>query len=184
MKKCRGGVTWDGCGGRNNDGVTEGKVLKNERRIMGFLDRKQKEYFEDPRRFADIWNAFVFQGRKVLDGSELQEGSPVMTHADRKGRAGGKGGVERIADLVTKRTFGGQVLAVYILENYENVDYTMPAKVMLEEALSYEKQVREIRRKNSESEKGLKTSGEYLYGFGPEDKLCSVVTLVLNFREQ
>ena len=38
------------------------------RRKMGEIDRKMKEYFSDRRRYADLWNGSVFEGRKNWRG--------------------------------------------------------------------------------------------------------------------
>lgn len=76
---------------------------------MGELDKKQKQYFEDPRRFADIWNALMFQGLEVVSSEELSEGSPVQSYADPDQT------LERIADMIMKRVSDGNLLATLVL---------------------------------------------------------------------
>ena len=107
---------------------------------MGVLDKRQKRYFEDPKRFADTWNALVFQGLEVIRWEELSEGNPVLTYA------GASQTLEKTSDIVMKRTSGGNLLAVLVLENQKRMDYSIPVRILLEEAIAYDKQVREIKR--------------------------------------
>ena len=114
---------------------------------MGVLDKRQKRYFEDPKRFADTWNALVFNGFEFIHWAELCEGNPVMTHADEAKT------LERTSDIMMKRTTGGNLLAMLVLENQKRADYSIPVRVLLEEVLAYDKQVREIKRYNEALEK-------------------------------
>ena len=106
---------------------------------MGALDKKQKVYFENPKRFADAWNATVFQGEQVIKAEELQETNTVLTVAD------GDNNEERIADVIMMRTRNGDMLGLLILENQDSADYSIPVRIFHEEALAYMKQVREGR---------------------------------------
>ena len=129
---------------------------------LGELDKKQKQYFEDPRRFADIWNALMFQGLEVVSSEELSEGSPVQSYADPDQT------LERIADMIMKRVSDGNLLALLVLENAGNVDYAITPKIFLEEALAYNKQVKQIRRRNKKLREAMKAFGpvgELLYQF-------------------
>lgn len=63
---------------------------------MGALDKRQKRYFEDPKRFADTWNALAFNGFEFIHWAELSEGNPVLTHVDTVQT------LERISDVVMK----------------------------------------------------------------------------------
>lgn len=40
---------------------------------MGQKDLAQNQYFRDKRRFADVCNGILFQGREVIRPEELQE---------------------------------------------------------------------------------------------------------------
>lgn len=147
---------------------------------MGEIDRKMKEYFSDRRRYADLWNGGAFGGRQLIREEELEEAGTVAT-------CSGPGtGVESIPDAVMKQMLGRQTLAVWILQDQTVMDYSMPARVMLDEAMRYHSQVQEIRRKNRGTHGRRDTSkdnspdpGEYLYGFRAEDRLVPAVTLVV-----
>ena len=146
---------------------------------MGKIDKSQKGYFADPRHFADIWNGLLFQGVEVIGWKELQEGNAVQTSSESD--------IERTSDMIMKKTMDGQTLAILILENQTNVDYSMPARVFMEEALAYDKQVREIKRHNQNLEEVTGKYGElgaFIYWFKKKDRLRPVVTLVLYWGNQ
>lgn len=79
-------------------------------------------------------------------------------------------------DMVRKVAFGVS-FAIVGLENQEVVDYFMPLRCMVYDAGEYEKQAGRI-RKMLRKKKGLR-AGEYLYGFGKDNRLHPVITFVL-----
>ncbi len=157
---------------------------------MGKLDREMKEYFSDNRRYADLWNGSLFQGRQLICPEDLRENSPVVTYGNKEAH------LERTSDLAMKQFRGNQVLALWIVENQENIDYSMPARVMVQEALQYGRQLKEVRLKNrrtyekhqKESDDGqnpyYKDAGEFLYHFRKQDRISPVITLVVYWGDQ
>lgn len=158
---------------------------------MGKKDIGLKSYLQDKERYADLWNGSVFQGRQVVRAEELQEITPVHSKADRNGT------LERIGDLVMKQSYDGHRFAVLALENQQETDYGMPVRVMLQEALTYDKQMKENRRRNEKEyrayceRKGMeekiaayRDSGEYLYKIKREDRLYPTATLVVYWGEE
>ena len=79
--------------------------------------------------------------------------------------------------------------AIYLLlgiENQSNVNYAMPVKDMVYDALQYAAQVEKTAKAHREAMKkspsGIKISGdEYLTGFYKDDRLIPVITLVVFF---
>lgn len=144
---------------------------------MGTKDKKQKVYLSDPKRYADIWNGFVYGGEQVLKWQDLIEENTVLTY-DEDGKS-----EELTSDIIMKRTNGGQTYGIHIVENQQTIDYSMPVKILLEEAMAYEKQVRRIKRRNKKLREVLdkqhNTAGEYLYHFLKNDRVRPVTTLVL-----
>ena len=138
---------------------------------MGEIDRKMKEYFSDRRRYADLWNGSVFEGRQLVRGEELEGDATVATYSGQGESA------ESIPDVVMKQVLGKHTLAVWILQDQTIIDYSMPVRVMLDEAMRYHGQVKDIRRKNRGTE--APDPGEYLYHFRAEDRLVPVATLVV-----
>lgn len=143
---------------------------------MGKKDLALKAYLTDPVRYADVYNGSVFGGVQVLDASQLEEAATVVTKAD--------GGValETICDLAMHQKAGGGLFALWILENQEEVDYGMTVRVLLREALEYDRQVKGIKRRNeeeyAESHEGL-AAGEYLYQVRKDDRIRPVCTLII-----
>ena len=148
---------------------------------MGKLDKRQKKYFEDPKRFADAWNTLVFHGMELVRWWELQEANTVMTNTDSAET------LEKIPDMVMKRTVEGKLLALLVLENQKAVDYSIAVRVLLEEVMAYEKQVREIKRYNESLREGIEKYGdigEMLYHFKKKDRIRPVSTLVLYWNDK
>ncbi|MCM1125827.1 MAG: Rpn family recombination-promoting nuclease/putative transposase [Lachnospiraceae bacterium] len=154
---------------------------------MGKEDIKLKTYLEDTRRYADLWNGSVFHGRQILKPEELHAVSPVLTHTS------GGHVMERIRDLVMMQSGTGQCFAVYAVENQENIDYSMPARIMIQEALEYSGQLRKIIRANELKDKKYRTGrGEKIFRNAGErmcmvrriDKLYPVITLLIYWGEE
>ncbi len=158
-------------------------------------DITQKKFFEDEGRYADFMNAVCFHGRQILKPEELESSNISMLKADEQAV------LERFCDVVKKQTKDGAVYAIYVLENQETVDYGMLVRVMLEESLAYDKQVKEIgkrnrdafrKKSNAESSLALDkektdetvTTGEFLYGFRKTDRLTPIYTIVVYWGEK
>lgn len=153
-----------------------------ERRRMGVVDITQKEYFTDKERFADFVNAVYFNGRRVVKAEELTDVPEIVRKADEAAV------LERTCDVVKKYTKDGTVFAIYAMENQKTVDYRMPVRVMLEESLRYDSQMKQIAKKNSEEIKSSEETdpvndGEFLYGFRKSDRLKPVYTMVVYWGE-
>lgn len=159
--------------------------------MVGKKDIGLKTYLRDTARYADLWNGGVFQGRQIVKAEELQEASPVHVRSEHDEA------MERQGDLVMKQYCNGQRFVVLALENQEKTDYAMPVRVMIQEALEYDRQLREIRRENERRYKAYQEGnnstacrefyqdeGEFLYKVRSADWLLPVVTLVVYWGEQ
>lgn len=143
---------------------------------MGKKDLSLKTYLSDPVRYADIYNGSVFGGVQVLDASQLEEAGTVVTKAD--------GGVllERICDIAMRQKADGGLFTLWILENQEEVDYGMSVRILLREALEYDRQVKALKRRNEAEYRerhGEIPAGEYLYKVRKSDRIRPVGTLVI-----
>lgn len=172
---------------------------------MGKKDITLKDYLSDSAKYADLWNGSMFQGRQVIKAEELSELNTVQSKSDRQAV------LERSNDIAMKQTADGKCLAVWLVANQETVDYSMPVRVMLQEALEYDRQLKEIRRKNKEAYRKayggvsadtiknvsdemensgqeqdavFPTSGEFLSKVRRSDRLHPVVTLVVYWGEE
>ena len=158
---------------------------------MGRKDIGLKTYFRDSARYADLWNGGVFQGKQILRAKELQEVTPVYAKADKAAA------VERTGDLVMMQSRTGGRYAILALEHQEKIDYSMPARIMIQEALEYDRQMKRIRLRNERayrrycmaekkeaSDAVYRDEGEYLYKFRKADRLFPVATLVVYWGEK
>ena len=142
---------------------------------MGKEDIRLKSYLSDARRYADLWNGGVFGGRQIVKAEELSEVSPVLDKAD------GKLVMERLRDAVMKQNLAGQRFVLLTVENQQYIDYSMPIRVMLQEALAYDRQVKTKIKENGQTDKQYRqhkedgalevfhNTGEHLYKFRKDD---------------
>lgn len=153
--------------------------------MMGKEDICLKSYLASAKRYADLWNGAVFDGNQVIRAEELEEVNSLLDKADESVV------LERERDLVMRQSRKGQRLAVWVVENQKTIDYSMPIRIMLQEALEYDRQVKVLHCKNAElnvarkssNERIYKDAGERLYGIRGKDKLYPVITLVVYWGE-
>ena len=138
---------------------------------MGKKDITLKDYLSDRRRYADLINGGVFRGRQIVCAEDLTEANAVQTKVHH-GQM-----IERINDLIMKQGKDGKLFAVWVVANQEYIDYSMPVRVMLQEALEYDRQLKEIKRGNFKNNK-LKAP-EFLSGICRSDRLRPVITIVM-----
>jgi len=138
-------------------------------------DMELKNFWRDNERFADICNAVLFQGSLVIKAKDLKEEDSDISGIvfSRENRES----ILRTRDVVKKIAYGTEYMIVGI-ENQTQVHYAMPLRVWLYDALGYLKQTEEIKATRKDA-KETGTSAEFLSGFGKNDKLEPVVTIVI-----
>lgn len=134
------------------------------------------EYFEEPERFADLLNGYLFGGEQVVKPENVQERNRVIAQTRRNGQRLEGGFV--IRDVVQEVGFGMQVVLVS-LEEQSDIHYAMPIRVMNADAVIYQRQWNK-RRKGHRKKRDLR-GAEFLSGFAKTDKLIPSLTLVLYF---
>ncbi len=148
------------------------------RRIMGKTDITQKSFFENAEWFADLMNAAFFGGEEILVAEELLPEDGAVQKADAQAIS------ERLRDVVKKQMKDGSTFALYVLENQATVDYAMLIRIMVEESLTYDKQVKAIRRRNKEKYGNVLKEDEFICGFRRKDRLTPVFTLVVYWGDK
>lgn len=146
-------------------------------------DTVLKDYWEDNERFADLFNAVLFDGRKVIRPEELtsvdSEGSTVFRH--RKHAESLVSSRDKIK-VRKKSTEFGVELELVGQENQEHIHYAMPMRLMGYDYTTYKKQYDDNARKYKTPE-GL-TRDEFLSKMKREDKLVPVITIVVYYGEK
>ncbi len=138
---------------------------------MGKIDCRTSDYFNDNERFADMCNAVMFGGEKVVKAAELEEADSDMVHV--AGQTSKKVQVDKV------RKWQGRYLCIIALENQKYVDYRMVLRNMLTEALAYDKQYKMKKAKHTRL-KDLQND-EKLSGITKNDRFVPVIVIVVYF---
>ncbi len=149
---------------------------------MGRKDTVTKDYMKQNTIFADAFNYYIYGGQQRILPGQLQELDTteivVPYGADDAG--------EQVYRDVMKRVVAMKdEYAAYLLlgiENQGDVNYAMPVKNWLYDAINYAKQVQKAANshRKAKDSKGH-SKGEFLSGFYKEDRLIPVITLVILF---
>ena len=161
---------------------------------MGKSDVVLKQWLKNKARFADLFNAVVFDGEQVIKPEELEEinseSGIVIANADTgKNDMSDKAGKvryrteQRYRDLVMSWK-GEAELAVLALENQGRIHYVMPVRGMLYDALAYTDQMRLLWEHLTEDERKNVDENEFFSRFRKQDRLCPVITIIFYYGEE
>ncbi|WP_346910601.1 Rpn family recombination-promoting nuclease/putative transposase [Faecalicatena orotica] len=148
---------------------------------MAKNDIYMKRWLSDKRRFADLINGSLFQGKQVFLPNHLKESNPEQTLILRKPN-GENISVQRYRDIMMVAEDGTRIV-VLACENQDEIHYAMPVRGMLYDALNYTEQISQIRKIRREN-KELENSSEFLSGLKKNDRLTPVITVVFYYGEK
>ncbi len=143
---------------------------------MGQVDLAMKEALKQEAYFADICNLLLFQGRQVVLPQKL---TPMDTAEELSIHSKNHSfSIQRQRDvlkLVNLSQMEDEKAAYVIIgiENQSEINYGMPVRNMLYDALQYSMQVQEFGEKRGSS------SAEFLSGMTADHKLKPVITMVV-----
>ena len=142
---------------------------------MGQSNAAVRQWMGNPKRFADLFNATVFNGEQVIRPEELEpaDGEEDILLTDKNGK---KQEVHRYRDIVMKWKKEA-VLILLACENQAKMHYAMSVRNMLYDSLSYVGQIQRMWNKNVEK----MTTAEFLSKFRKDDRLIPVLTLVFYY---
>lgn len=144
---------------------------------MSQKDTVLKNYLSIPEVFADLFNAYIFNGEEVLKPQDLETlDSAETVLIEKKDKS--VEAVQKYRDVVKKSAFGAEFI-IFGVENQANIHYAMAIRSMLYDAISYTNQISEI-SKIHRINKDL-SGDEYLSKFSKSDKLIPVITLVVYY---
>ena len=138
-----------------------------------------KDFWENKERFADLFNAVLFDGEQVLKPDNLDDAGTEKSSVVKIGQYVDT--VKRVFDVV-KKTANGIDFVILGIENQQKVHYAMPLRHMLGDALSYFKESKLIETKNRK-EHALETSEEFLSGLKKTDRLHPVISLCIYYGD-
>lgn len=142
---------------------------------MGEKDIVTKRFINNNIYFADICNSFLYNGRQTILPEQLHElDTQLFMHTEYA-----KLGAEHIdikqahpkerdtVKYISAKTDNTATYLIVGIEHQSDIDYTMPMRTMLYDALQYDKQKQEIEAEHRTYKKN--------------DKLLPVITIVLYF---
>jgi len=138
-----------------------------------------KDFWRVNERFADLFNAVIFQGKEVLKAEELQEMDTDMSGVIRFREH--EESLVRVRDVVKKMAFGVEFVVLGI-ESQQKIHYAMPLRTMLYDGMGYLKEYREITQ-SMKKEKSKWTEEEFLSGMRKGDRLHPIITIVIYYSE-
>ena len=106
-----------------------------------------KEFWRENSRFADLFNAVLFNGNTVVKADELNELDTDMSGTIRW--KNGQSMLKRARDIV-KKECNGVEFNILGLEIQEKIHYAMPLRTMIYDGLGYLKEYNEIRKHNKD----------------------------------
>ena len=138
-------------------------------------------FYENRRRYADLVNGYLFHGEQVVTEEDIKELDSRVVGEKNGTRKNGKQFGQVYRDMVRKLIFGMN-FAIIAIENQNLVHYAMPIRILYGEALTYQRQVEQIQKRHREK-KNLKAEAEFLGSFSKEDRIPSVISLVIYYGE-
>lgn len=144
---------------------------------MGVTDKLMQQYLSDNARFADLINGYL--GVNLITPSDLAEkDSHIVSKA---GNEINQMVIGKFRDIIRKTAIGMDFVIIGI-ENQLEINYAMPIRAMIYDALNYEQQLKQI-IKDNKRQSGL-SSAEFLGGFRKIDKLVPVFTIVVYYGQK
>lgn len=134
-------------------------------------------YFESPDRFADLINGYVYHGEERIRPENVREKSSSVARIAPKKKGGKEIQTQVITADIVREVGGDMRVSVVALESQTDIHYAMPVRVMNLEGAHYHKQWRAAKKRHRQ-EKDL-SGAEFLSGYGKDDKLIPMVTIVL-----
>lgn len=138
---------------------------------MGKKDDYQSHYFENKKRFADIYNGCLFGGKELMKPEDLEETDSVIVIPSQDIAS-----TKVICDKIRK--WKGYYASILVLESQSYIDYRMVLRAMKDDLANYEKQRTQAYQCLLDS--GHKPSSNEFLSRTPENfRLHPVITLVI-----
>ena len=141
-------------------------------------DIVMKEFWRVNERFADLFNAVLFNGKNVIKSDMLKEMDTDISGTIKWKK--GQSSLKRVRDIV-KKEYDGVEFNILGIEIQDKIHYAMPLRTMIYDGLGYLKEYNELKSKNRYTS-GM-TSDEFLSGMKKDDRLHPIITIVLYYSE-
>ncbi len=153
-------------------------------RELGRKDTVTKDYIKQNTIFADAFNYYIYGGQQRIMPKQLRELDAAETIVPYG--ADDAGEPEQVyRDVMKSMVAMKDERAAYLLlgiESQGEVNYAMPVKNLVYDAINYARQVQKAASSHREAKDSKGHSkGEFLSGFYKADRLIPVITLVILF---
>ena len=142
-------------------------------------DTEMKKFWRDNDHFADLFNAYFFNGEKVIRPDKLQEADTDVSGTLNKKSLSND--YQKALDVVKKSAYGMDFV-ILGLENQQKIHYAMPLRIMQGDVMLYMKEYNEIQKEHKKNPD--ETSGEFLSKFKKTDRLHPVITICVYYGEE
>ena len=145
---------------------------------MGRIDYWSKRFFDDSEVFADVFNTFFFNGKRVIEPETLTPKNPMEVLHPLRNR---KQFLQRERDILKRVTCKRGQNCTFLLLGLEVqsfYDPTMPVRNLCYEVLNYLEQVNRFVWERGQNG-NYASQEEVLAHFSDKDKLVPVITLVV-----
>lgn len=145
---------------------------------MAKTDELMKKLFKHKEIFADLFNATLFNGKQIIKAEKLTELNTENIHVDESISSDVNPSIlKRYRDLCMRQD--DSVLQIMLgCENQSEIDYSMPIRTMLYDALKYTEQ-----QNNLELRK--RKDGTYYHSkLRKDDKVLPVLTLIFYYGDK
>lgn len=146
---------------------------------MSRTDEPIKKLFKNKENFADLFNATIFDGRQIIKADKLTEINTEDIHieASDKKESEELEIIQRHRDLLMQ--YEDHILQIVLgCEDQSSIDYAMPIRMMLYDALAYTKQQNNLELKQD------KKGNFYRGKMTRKQKVLPVLSVVFYYGEQ
>lgn len=162
---------------------------------MGTVNTATRQFMMKNEIAADVFNFLLYDGQQIIQPENLTELDTAAAdfpyalqfsdgHDHSSARIEGQP-LEKYRDILkqlTLKTDGETVYAILGIENQDSIHYAMPIRNMLYDALSYSRQIKQLKDMHQRNHDWKGHSGdEFLSGLHKEDRLYPVITVVVYF---
>ncbi len=161
------------------DGTGKRRINREKNRKIPKADVILKEFWRQNERFADLFNAVLFQGKGIIKAEELIEmDTDVSGIVELQGE---EKSLIKMRDVVKKSAYGAEFVLLGV-ENQQKIHYGMPLRTMLYDGMGYLKEYNEISRMRKGENWG--NADEFLSKFRKTDRLHPVFTVTIYYGER
>lgn len=139
---------------------------------MGKIDIACHRFFSRNDNFADLCNGYLYNGENIISANNLVTDDSKITNDNKV----------RYVDIIKKLINQNTTINLIVLENQNKIDYSMPMRNMLNEAMLYNNQLLNCQEQHKKN-KDLNIN-EYLSGISKNDNFIPIIIIVFYLGEK